>query len=46
MEVLLLTWLVAFPLARAIASRISVAETVIGPVYTSELVVGVDPLVV
>jgi hypothetical protein len=30
----------------AIASRVSVASTVIGPAYTGELVVGVDPSVV
>jgi hypothetical protein len=28
------------------AASVSVAETVMGPAYTAELVVGVDPLVV
>jgi hypothetical protein len=46
MEVPLLTWLAEFPPATAIASSISVAETVIGPLYKVELVVGVDPSVV
>jgi hypothetical protein len=34
------------PAATAMASTVSVAETVIGPEYTVELVVGVEPLVV
>jgi hypothetical protein len=37
---------VEYPLADAIASSVSEEETVIGPMYALELVVGVDPLVV
>jgi hypothetical protein len=40
------TALVASPLATAIASIVSVALTVSGPVYWVELVVGVVPFVV
>jgi hypothetical protein len=40
------TELVEKPIAVASASTVSVAETVIGPEYTAELVVGVDPFVV
>jgi hypothetical protein len=34
------------PVAMAMAAIVSLVETVIGPAYTSELVVGVVPLVV
>ena len=40
------TALLVKPLAVAIASTVSVADTVIAPLYTLELVVGVVPLVV
>jgi hypothetical protein len=45
-NVALATALVRYPLAVAIASIVSVDDTVIGPVYTVEPVVGVVPLVV
>ena len=38
--------LFTYPVATAIAVTVSVADTVIGPVYTLELVVGMAPLVV
>jgi hypothetical protein len=38
--------LVEYPLAVAIASRVSVVDTVIGLLYAAELVVGVVPFVV
>jgi hypothetical protein len=44
--VALVTALVVKPVAVAIASIVSVAEIVIGPLYTVELVVGAVPLVV
>jgi hypothetical protein len=37
---------VEYPVAVAIASRVSVVETVIAPLYTLELAVGVVPFVV
>jgi hypothetical protein len=37
---------VEYPVAVAIASNVSADETLIGPLYTTELVVGVVPLVV
>ena len=40
------TLLLKKPLSAAMAFRVSVAATVIGPLYTVELVVGVDPFVV
>jgi hypothetical protein len=40
------TELVELPAITAMAEIVSVAEAVIGPAYTGELVVGVDPLVV
>jgi len=41
-----LTVLAELAVTAAMAFNVSVAETVIGPAYTGELVVGVDPLVV
>jgi hypothetical protein len=38
--------LLVWPVSTAIASSVSDAETVIGPEYTAELVVGIEPLVV
>lgn len=38
--------LAVYPLAVAIASIVSVEETVIGPLYSVELVLGVAPFVV
>jgi hypothetical protein len=40
------TALFEYPVATAIAFSVSVAETLIGPLFTAELVVGVAPLVV
>src|SRR6202011_2122781 len=40
------TALAVWPAATAIASSVSLAPTLIGPVYTAEAVVGVVPLVV
>ena len=42
----LVAGLIEYPFAKADATSVSVAETVMGPVYCAELVVGVAPLVV